>query len=181
MAIVAERLSASWVYAALGLLIGLPSLWCYRYLTGRLEACDHEMENASVDLVRQLARFRGRWKSGPPIESTSGRPMFGERSVAQLSQDQRSWHRTMLLTGTALLVAWCVQVVRNLEFDWLSLGAATLWASVYVLFMFGVSCLPAHALWVGFLHRRRGGTAVLASAFCLCWCVAELVFGVHVL
>jgi biopolymer transport protein ExbB/biopolymer transport protein TolQ len=57
MGIVAESLSASWVYTALGLLIGLPSLWCYRYLAGRLEAFDHEMENASVDLVKQLARL----------------------------------------------------------------------------------------------------------------------------
>ena len=177
--IFADRLSGSIWPTALGLLVGLTSQWCYRYLTGTLEAFDGEMRGASLELVNQLARYRGRWTIGPAIKRVSGLPMFGEESLAELRQDQRFWYRSMILTGAALLVAWCVQVVRYFEHDYLPLDSAIWPACKYVLLAFGISCLPAHALWVKVLHRKRGGLAVLAAAFCLCWCVAELVFRMH--
>ena len=73
------------------------------------------------------------------------------------------------------------QAVRYFEIDLLPLSSAT-WASCrYVLFLFGISCVPPHVLWVKVLRRRRGGLAVLASALCLCWSVAELILRVHLL
>lgn len=48
MASVFEGLSRACVPAALGLLVALQSLWCYRYLLGRLTEFDHEMENESL-------------------------------------------------------------------------------------------------------------------------------------
>lgn len=60
MAAIVERLSDSTWPTALGLLVGLISLWCYRYLTGRVEAFAREMEGAILELVKLLARYRGR-------------------------------------------------------------------------------------------------------------------------
>jgi len=87
----------------------------------------------------------------------------------------------MFVTGAALLAAWCVQITRYVESDAFPLDAAAWTAGKYVAFVFGLSCFPAHALWVRVLHRKRGGLMLFASAFCLCWCVAERVFHVHLL
>lgn len=179
LAILAGRLSGSMWTAASGILVGLTSLWGYRYLTGSLEDFEREMESASFDLINQLARYRGRWKLGPTIEPAGGPYMFGAKSPGQMRQDQRFWYRSIFLTGAALVVGWCLQVVRYFEHDYLPLGSAPWAACKYVLFVFGVSCIPAYVLWVKVLCRRRVGFADLASALCLCWSVAELVLGVH--
>jgi biopolymer transport protein ExbB/TolQ len=50
----AQGVSNACVLAALGLLVGLVSLLCYRYLASRLEVFDHEMEGSSLALVNQL-------------------------------------------------------------------------------------------------------------------------------
>ncbi len=65
MAAIVERLSGSIWPTAMGLLVSLISLWCYRYLTGRTETFDLEMESASLALVNQLTIYGGRWKLGP--------------------------------------------------------------------------------------------------------------------
>lgn len=54
---IANDLSAACVLTALGLLVGLTSLWCYRYLASRLEVFDREMEGASLELVNQLSLY----------------------------------------------------------------------------------------------------------------------------
>lgn len=59
MAGVVERLSGSIWTTALGLAIGLASLWCYRYLTDRLETFDREMNNATLELANQLRLYLG--------------------------------------------------------------------------------------------------------------------------
>jgi biopolymer transport protein ExbB/TolQ len=68
MAAVAERLSGSIWPTAMGLLVGLTSLWCYRYLADRLEDFDLEMENASLDLVNRLIVYGRRLNPGPAIK-----------------------------------------------------------------------------------------------------------------
>lgn len=60
LAMLAEGLSRACVPMALGLLVGLQSLWCYRYLRGRLADFDREMEDASLQLVNQLTLH---WRS----------------------------------------------------------------------------------------------------------------------
>jgi biopolymer transport protein ExbB/TolQ len=54
LAAVANRLSLACVSTGLGLMTALLALWCHRYLTGRLEDFDGEMENTSIELVNQL-------------------------------------------------------------------------------------------------------------------------------
>jgi biopolymer transport protein TolQ len=55
---VANRLSVACVLTASGLLVGLTSLWCYRYLTSRLEVFDREMDDACLQLGNQLSAKR---------------------------------------------------------------------------------------------------------------------------
>ena len=66
MAAIAEGLSRACLPAALGLLVGLQSLWCYRYFRAKLSAFDHEMEDASLQLVNQLSLHLGRLRSPCP-------------------------------------------------------------------------------------------------------------------
>src|SRR5712692_5243865 len=47
MAVMFERLSESLLPTALGLLVAIPALWGYKYLSSQVEAFDTEMENAS--------------------------------------------------------------------------------------------------------------------------------------
>ncbi len=54
MAAIFERLSESLVPTALGLLVAIPALWGYKYLSSQVEAFDTEMENASGELVNHL-------------------------------------------------------------------------------------------------------------------------------
>ncbi|HXB68475.1 MAG TPA: MotA/TolQ/ExbB proton channel family protein [Candidatus Acidoferrales bacterium] len=181
LGVIGERLSGSMWATALGLLVGLTSLWCYRYLTGRLEAFDHEMENAYLELLNRLIVYRERFKPGLAITRVRDTFLFAEKSPAELRQDRKSWRRSIFLTCATLVVAWSVQVVRYFEHDFFPLGPATRTACVYVLFTFCVSCLPAHPLWVRLLHRRPGGLPVVGSLICFCWSVAELVLRVHLL
>ncbi len=96
-----KGLSQSMWPTAFGLLVGIVALWCYRYLETRLQALDHEMEGASLELMNQLSRFSGRFTVTPTINRASDGPMFGEKSLAELSRDERFWRRCMFLTATA--------------------------------------------------------------------------------
>jgi hypothetical protein len=158
----AGSLSDSLFPTALGLIVALISLWCYRYLAASLETVDIEMQKAPLQLLNQLASFRGQWQLAPAGESAPSRPMFGEQLPAS-KQDRRFWYVSMFLSIAAILVSWC-------------LGASR-WSGYwpFVLFAFTVSCFPAHAIWVKLLHRRRGGMVLVAAAICLCWSVAEFV------
>jgi biopolymer transport protein TolQ len=54
--IVTGLLSQACVPTALGLLAGVTALFSYKYLTGRLQDFDHEMEITSAELISCLAR-----------------------------------------------------------------------------------------------------------------------------
>jgi hypothetical protein len=180
MAAMVIRLSRSIWPTAFGLLIGLISAWGKRYLTGNLEALDHAMEGAALDLVNQLSRYRGRWTFGPNTQPVLGRPIFGARPLAESKLEQGVWCRSVLRTAATLIAAWFLQAVRYFEHDHFTLASAPWAACKYVLLVFGVSCIPAYVVSVRIL-RRSGSTAVLAAASCLVWCLAELILGVDLL
>ncbi len=161
--VIFENLSISLWPTAFGLLVGVVSLWFYRYLLGRLDTINLEMENATLDLRNQLSRFPGRVTAGCAID---GR-MFGEQPPDEVTRGEKFQRRCLFLAGTALLVAWLVQV--------LSSGELVPW--VHLPLKFVVSCLAAYPVWVKLLRRRPGGLVALAAIFCLCWSVAELVLG----
>jgi biopolymer transport protein ExbB/TolQ len=60
MAAVFDRLSDSLIPAALGLLVAVPALWCYKYMRGEMEAIDIEMRNATLELLNRLIHLRRR-------------------------------------------------------------------------------------------------------------------------
>jgi biopolymer transport protein ExbB/TolQ len=57
-AIETERLSDSLVPTELGLLVAMLAFCSYKYFLARLEDCDVEMQNASTELINQLASAR---------------------------------------------------------------------------------------------------------------------------
>jgi MotA/TolQ/ExbB proton channel family len=162
------NISQSMWPTAFGLAVGVVALWCFRYLDGRLQILDHEMENASLELLNQLGRFRGRFLTEPQVGRPRGAPMFGEKSPAELSRDEKFRRRSMFLAGTALVMAWYVQTLR--------LPVET--AFLYLPLTFGISCLFVYPVWTKLLHRRSGGLAALGAAICFCWTLAELASGV---
>jgi hypothetical protein len=177
MAAVCEGLSESMWPTAFGLLVGIVALWCYRYLETRLQTLDHEMETASLELLNQLSRFSGRFAVTPAISSASDGLMFGEKSLAELNRDERSWRNCMLLTTAAVALAWLVQLLRYFQYS-LSLYSSVQTVCLCIPCMFGISCLLMYPVWTRLLRRRSGGLAALGSTFCLCWSLAELVLGV---
>jgi len=102
-----QGLSASIWPTALGLLVGLISLWFYRYLAERLNAFKREMESATLDLVNQLARRRGRWTLAPtvvPVDESTGICATDTRMrVAAASVIRRWGFRRLLPIAQALL------------------------------------------------------------------------------
>jgi biopolymer transport protein ExbB/TolQ len=57
MAGIAERLSQALVPTALGLIVALGAMWCYKYLLTEAEVFDSDMEIASLQLINQLCRL----------------------------------------------------------------------------------------------------------------------------
>jgi biopolymer transport protein ExbB/TolQ len=62
LAATAGGISEALVTTALGLLVAVPAVWCYNYLSNTLEAFVIEMENASLELVSYLAAQQRRQK-----------------------------------------------------------------------------------------------------------------------
>jgi biopolymer transport protein TolQ len=59
LAMNAEGISRACVPTALGLFVGLQSLWAYKYLLGRLAHFDSEMADASLSLINHLSLHFG--------------------------------------------------------------------------------------------------------------------------
>jgi len=177
MAALAKRLSESLWPMGLGLLVGLISLWSYEFLAARLRTFDQEMETASLELLNQISRFRGRFEAAPAVDQPSDCRMFGERSSAELSQEDKTLRHSMILAGAAVVLAWLALAARYFGRYALPLDLAIQSACFYIPITFGISCFPAYPVWIKLLHRRPGGLAALGSAICLAWALAELVLG----
>jgi hypothetical protein len=77
-----------------------------------------------------------------------------------------------------LVAAWCMQMVRYFDYDFLPLYSAIAAACLAVLITFGSSWLLAYAVWVGLLHRKSARLVSAAAALSLSWCAAGLLFPV---
>jgi hypothetical protein len=178
VAAVAEGLSRACLPTALGLLIGIQSLWCYRYFRDRLSEFDHEMEDASLKLVNQLTLQLRHISPAGAIEPIGQSIPYLETYSVIAGEDRRCWRRSSLAAVALLAVAWCIQVVGYIDYDSLPLDLAIPTAFRSVLITFCCSCLPAYAAWVDLLHRKSSGLALVAAALCLSWCAAGLLFPV---
>jgi hypothetical protein len=174
LAIVAERISMACVPAALGLLVGLHSLWCYNYCRCRLAELDHEMENESLQVVNHLTRQVGRLHSG-----RVDRPLpFLEAYSVMAGEDRRGWRRSMWAAVALLAFAWGIQVIGYFDDDALPIDSAMRAAFRSVSITVCCCSVPAYAIWVDFLHRKSTGLPWVAAVFCLSWCAAGLLFPV---
>jgi hypothetical protein len=167
MAALAQSLSESLWPTAFSLLVALMALGFYRYLSHRLSICDDEMEGATVDLLYHLRHYRQNLvRSDPQI------------SADVVQHDDRSDCRWMPVAFPALILAFCLEILHFFDegVDW---GWVVWAASIHVLLTFSLSCIPAQFLWMKVFHRRRGTLIILASIFCFCWCLSEILFGVR--
>ncbi len=64
-----DRISQAMVPGLIGLLVALLAFWFYRYLCGRLEAFNLDMENTIVDLVNRLIVYVEGLRSTDPVLS----------------------------------------------------------------------------------------------------------------
>lgn len=58
MAAMFEGLSEALVPTALGLVVALTALWCYKYLHAEVETFDFEMQTAFLQLINDLTHVR---------------------------------------------------------------------------------------------------------------------------
>jgi biopolymer transport protein ExbB/biopolymer transport protein TolQ len=56
---VAGGISEALVTTAIGLLVAIPAVMMFNYLTGRVEAFDVEMDNSSSELIDYFLKRRG--------------------------------------------------------------------------------------------------------------------------
>ena len=56
LAVIFDGLSLALVPTALGIMVALAAMWCYKYLLTEVEAFDLEMESVSLELINHLAR-----------------------------------------------------------------------------------------------------------------------------
>src|SRR5882724_5564999 len=57
VAAIFDRLWQAFLPCAVGLVIALGAMWSYKYLLSEVEALDSDMENASVQLIKDLGRL----------------------------------------------------------------------------------------------------------------------------
>ncbi len=176
MANIAERLSTACLPTALGLLVALQSLWCYRYFQGKLTQFDHEIESDSLRLVSQLQLHLQRLGPAALADSISQSLPFLEQYSADAGADRKRWRRSAVPSTVLLVIAWGIELACYLDFDSVPLGTAMLTAFRSVLVIFCCACLPAYAVWVDLMHRKTTNLALPAAALCLSWCIAGLVF-----
>ena len=172
LAMEAEGISLACVPLALGLLVGLQSLWAYRYLRDRLADFDREMADAPLDLVNRLALSGGRLRTATPIgDARDPFRYMADAYPPEAGADQRAWAAVALLLAT-----WCMQVVVYFTLDAVPLGSAFAAGGRFVVVTFLYAYVPAYAVWVDLLHRKTRGVASIAAVLCLCWCAVGLVF-----
>jgi hypothetical protein len=175
LAIVAEGLSRACLPSALGLAVGLQSLWYYNYFRGRVEQFDLEMVGESLKLLNELTLRLGTVQPLRRIEPFNPSVRYLERYHVTAPADRRSRRRSSSAAVALLVAAWCIQVVRDFGYGLLPPGPALRAACLDVLIPFGCSWLIGYGVWVGLLHRKSRGLFLAAAAFSFFWCVAELL------
>jgi biopolymer transport protein ExbB/TolQ len=84
MAALASRLSESLMPTALGLVVSVPALWWYKYLSSRVKDFDVEMKGATADLVSCLRIHRARALRAPAARLAAGFRRTNPRGAWQL-------------------------------------------------------------------------------------------------
>ena len=151
---------------AFGLLAGLFSLWCFRYLDSRVEEFRGEMDCARLELMNRLRTCSATGGAG------IGGAFLSRRSVGEAAREEAVCRWLSLCAGSAFAAAWLVQAASYFVVVSLPLAAVMRSACCSVAFLALLTFLPAHFFWVTFLHRRPGALAATWSALCAACCVA---------
>lgn len=177
LAVVADGLSRACVLSALGLVVGLQSLWCYSYLRERLQQLDLQIKSESQRLLNLLTI---RFPTAIPAGMTASlNPTVPYLETYEVTTGYRRHSSRSSIAAVALLIASaCIQVVRYFDHDFLPLGSAVPAAFVSVLTRFCLSWLLACAVWMGLLHRKSSGLLLAAALLCLFWCAGGLLLPV---
>jgi len=178
-AITFERLGGSLGFTALGLVIALQALWCFRHLTGRLASIDREMENASLELLNSLRTYSPRFAPADGVKLPVEPPIFRDATGDELREERRPWYRSTLAVIGMIAAAWCVQVAYYFNDEALPLGSTISSACAYVLLTFAVYWLLAYPAWAKIWHRASGGRAMIGSLLCLVCSLVECYLGAH--
>ncbi len=172
LAWVTANLSDAIVPTALGLLVAMLSFCYYKYLTGRLASIDLDMENACLELENRLALLPAPSLAGT-TSALGNYLIFRDYLGGELREEQRPWYRSTAFSGLLLMLAWFTQAARYFEIDELSLPSVAWRAGAYLIFTLALSFVVAYPVWVKVCRRKSGAWAVLASALCLSWSLAQ--------
>jgi len=177
MAAIIGSLSEAIWFTAVGLVIGLLSLWLYRYLKAKLGTIDQEMKIASLELVNYLNRHARTLKWDAEAVPVNGL-MFGAKFGEALDDiDDKRRRAAVFFSAGALTIAWFLQSIHYYGQFWVSSSASPVYALIRVAFTFGFSFLPVYPIWAKLLHRRRGWLIGLSAVVCLAWNSIDLMLG----
>src|SRR4029450_8948684 len=83
---VSAGISEALVETALGLVVAIPAVWFYNYLTGRIEYFNVEMDNSSSELVDYFLKH-----AAEPPGRTPGRPGWLTRVLGSIRHGNGCW------------------------------------------------------------------------------------------
>ncbi len=132
------------------------------------------MAAVPATLMDHLSWNSGRWEYGAPLPA---------EAEPVLWREYRGSRRRWLTPVCVLLIAaaWCIETMAYMVRDSYDLRWAMFRAVWYVAFVFGVAVSPAHFVWVRLRGGSHSGRTVVAAILCLTWCMAELIFRLHLL
>lgn len=168
---VGEGLARACVPTAMGLLVGLQSLWCYRHLQGSLIGFDRDMENVSLQVRNQLIPHLGRRVQQAAFPAVTYLDSYSAAATADL----RTRRRSARVAAGLLALAWLLQAVAAFGYDALPLGATTRAACRSLLITCLLAWVPSYAVWVDLLRRRPAALPAFASAVACAWCAVGLL------
>jgi len=132
------------------------------------------MKGESLSLLNRLTLRLGTARPVSRIDPPNASVPFLERYHVIAPEDRRPQRRSSSTAVALLGAAWCTQVARYFDYDFLPLHSAILAA----LITFACSWLLAYAVWVRLLHRKSDNLVLAAAALSLFWCATGLLFPV---
>jgi hypothetical protein len=174
MAMIADGISRACMPTAVGLFVGLLSLWGYRHLRSRLQEFDHEMADVRLSILNQLALHIGRLRFACTTAESAVSLPYLESYSPHTAAEESYEHHAMAASATLLVLSWCVQAVGGFQLDLLTPAGAVVSGFWTVVVAFACACLLVYAVWVDLLHRRSAGVLWIAAALCCLWSVLGL-------
>jgi len=124
MAMVASSMAEALATTAMGLLVGIPAVWCRNYLCDRIEVFESEMSNAALEAVTYL-NAHSQWRDQPQLSGVEATGFVFDPSQ---NPGARSWEVPYDRQRLLLLAIW-----SSFLYFALMLASAMYWHWVYAL------------------------------------------------